>query len=297
MPESQKDFLNNKELMTLEEIVAITKLMARNGIKKVKLTGGEPLLREDLVQIVHELKNIPGIEQITLTTNGVLLKDKMKELAEAGLSSINISLDTRSPERYQEITKRNAFRQAWDGLMEALQYPKINLKLNCVPIDCSKEAILEMAELARNHKLSVRFIEMMPIGYGVNYQLCSEEYIKNVLEESYGILTPVTKSMGNGPAKYYEITDFQGKVGFISAVSHKFCSECNRIRLTSDGILKTCLQYGGDLNLKELLRMGISEAELERLIEEEVQNKPVGHHFNEEGTDRDETKYLGSIGG
>jgi cyclic pyranopterin phosphate synthase len=117
------------------------------------------------------------------------------------------------------------------------------------------------------------------------------------LEEGYGKLTPVTKSIGNGPAKYYEIPEFQGKIGFISAVSHKFCADCNRIRLTSDGILKTCLQYGGDMNLKELLRKGISEEELERLIDAEVQNKPVGHHFNLQGTDKDETKYLGSIGG
>jgi cyclic pyranopterin phosphate synthase len=297
MPESQVDFLSSNELMTRDEIITITKLMARNGICKVKLTGGEPLLRKDLVEIVQELKAIDGIEQITLTTNGILLKDKLKELVEAGISSVNISIDSRNPEHYHEITKRNVFEQAWTGLMEALKYPEISVKVNCVPIDCSPENITEMAELARDHKLSVRFIEMMPIGYGVNYQRCDEEYIKSVLEQAYGPVRLVDKKLGNGPARYYEIDGFQGKIGFISAVSHKFCSDCNRIRLTSEGLLKTCLQYGGQLNLKELLRQGISEEELEGIIGEEVKRKPHGHHFNEQSTDQDEKKYLGSIGG
>jgi cyclic pyranopterin phosphate synthase len=181
--------------------------------------------------------------------------------------------------------------------MEALQYPEISVKLNCVPIDCSPKNITEMAELAKDYKLSVRFIEMMPIGYGVNYPRCDEEYIKNILEQSYGPMLLINKKLGNGPARYYELTGFQGKIGFISAISHKFCSECNRIRLTSDGLLKTCLQYGGHLNLKELLRQGISEEDLNGLIKEEVRRKPCGHHFNEKGTDKDEKKYLGAIGG
>lgn len=297
MPESQKDFHSTKELMTREEIITIARLMAQNGIRKVKLTGGEPLLRPDLTEIVRELKAIPGIEQITLTTNGILLRDKLKVLVEAGISSANISIDSRSPKRYHEITKRDMFEQAWEGLIEALKYPELSVKINCVPIDCSAENITEMAELSRNHKLSVRFIEMMPIGYGVNYPRCDEEYIKNILEQAFGPMLPVHTKLGNGPARYYEIEGFQGKIGFISAISHKFCSDCNRIRVTSEGLLKTCLQYGGYLNLKELLRQGMSEEELNGLIKEEVKRKPCGHHFNEPGTEKDEKKYLGAIGG
>lgn len=297
MPESQMSFLNSEDRMTRSEIVVITKLMAGNGIRKVKLTGGEPLLRKDLTDIVRELKAIDGIEQITLTTNGILLKEKLKELVEAGICAVNISMDTRSPERYQQITKRDGYKQVYEGLMEALQYPELRVKLNCVPIDCSPENITEMAELAKDNNLSVRFIEMMPIGYGVNYIRCDEEYIKNILEQAYGPMIAIDKKLGNGPARYYELTGFQGKVGFISAISHKFCSDCNRIRLTSDGLLKTCLQYGGHLNLKELLRQGMSEAELNDLIKEEVMRKPCGHHFHERGTDKDEKKYLGAIGG
>lgn len=297
MPESTKDFLSQTQLMTCEEIVTITKLMARNGIKKVKLTGGEPLLREDLADIVRALRSIPQIEQVTLTTNGVLLKEKMKELADAGIGSINISLDTRDPESFHRITKRDRYPQVWEGICEALRYPEIALKINTVPIDSSEENILKMAELARDHKLAVRFIEMMPIGYGVNYQLYHEEQIKHILEEAFGKLLPLPRSVGNGPARYFELEGFAGKIGFISAVSHKFCSDCNRIRLTSEGILKTCLQYEGILNLKELLRQGTSEERLEQLIIAEIDRKPCGHHFLEEVTDKDEKKFLGAIGG
>jgi cyclic pyranopterin phosphate synthase len=271
--------------------------MARNGIKKVKLTGGEPLLRGDLAAIVRGIRSIPQMEQVTLTTNGVLLKEQMKELAEAGISSINISLDTRDPENFRRITKRDLYDQVWDGIHEALRYPEIDLKINMVPIDSNRENILGMAELARDEKVAVRFIEMMPIGYGVHYQLCNEDSIKSILEEAYGKLLPLTRTIGNGPARYFEMEGFVGKIGFISAVSHKFCSDCNRIRLTSEGLLKTCLQYGGKLNLKELLRHGTSEDRLEQLIIEEVNRKPCGHHFYEKETEKDEKKFLGAIGG
>jgi cyclic pyranopterin phosphate synthase len=297
MPEAQKHFLSGEELMTREEITTIMRVMARNGIRKVKLTGGEPLLRKDLAEIVRELHCLEGVEQITLTTNGILLKDRMKELAEAGITSINISLDTRSPEKYQEITKRDYYSQVLEGIEEALSYPGIPVKINCVPIDNSRENILAMAELARERKLSVRFIELMPLGSGADHRHCSEEYIKDLLEEAYGSMTPLKKAMGNGPARYYELPGFQGKIGFISSISHKFCASCNRIRLTSEGILKTCLQYEGNLNLKELLRQGMSEEELERTVQEEVLRKPVGHHFFEQRTDRDEKGSIGSIGG
>ena len=297
MPETAKDFLNQAQLMTCEEILTITKLMARNGIKKVKLTGGEPLLREDLADIVRAIRSIPQIEQVTLTTNGVLLREQMKELAKAGVNSINISLDTRDPEAFRKITRRDLYDQVWQGIREALSYPEIDIKINMVPIDSNKENILRMAELAREEKLAVRFIEMMPIGYGVNYQLYDEEAIKGILEEAYGKLHPLRRTIGNGPAKYYELEGFVGKIGFISAVSHKFCSDCNRIRLTSEGLLKTCLQYGGKLNLKDLLRRGISEDILEQLILEEVFQKPCGHHFYEKGTEKDEKRSLGAIGG
>lgn len=297
MPEIAKDFLNQAQLMTCEEILTITKLMARNGIKKVKLTGGEPLLRGDLADIVRGIRSIPQIEQVTLTTNGVLLKEQIEELAKAGITSINVSLDTRDPESFRKITKRDLYDQVWEGIREVLSYPEIDLKINMVPIDSSEENILRMAELTRDDRIAVRFIEMMPIGYGVNYQLYNEEYIKGILEEAYGKLIPLTRTFGNGPAKYYGIEGFAGKIGFISAISHKFCSDCNRIRLTSEGLLKTCLQYGGNLNLKELLRQGVSEDILEQLILEEVYQKPCGHHFYETGTDKDEKKFLGAIGG
>jgi cyclic pyranopterin phosphate synthase len=221
----------------------------------------------------------------------------MKELAGAGISSINISLDTRDPESFKRITKRDRYDQVWEGIHEVLRYPEIDLKINTVPIDSSRENILGMAELARDKKVAVRFIEMMPIGYGVHYQLYNEDSIKTILEEAYGKLLPLTRTLGNGPAKYYEIDGFVGKIGFISAVSHKFCSDCNRIRLTSEGLLKTCLQYGGKLNLKELLRRGTLEDRLEQLMLEEVNQKPCGHHFYEKGTEKDEKKFLGAIGG
>ncbi len=297
MPEAQKCFLKEEELMTREEIAAIMRVMARNGIKKIKLTGGEPLMRRDLADIVRQLRSMEEIEQITLTTNGVLLKGRMKELEEAGITSINISLDTRDPGKYREITKRDCYSRVMEGIEEALLYPEIPVKINCVPIDSNRDNIISMAELARGRRLSVRFIELMPIGSGSDYNPCNEEYIKGILEEVYGSMSPLRRTIGNGPARYYELAGFQGKIGFISAISHKFCGSCNRIRLTSEGILKTCLQYEGRLNLKDLLRQGISEEELERTIQEEILCKPAGHHFHQKKTDRDEKRSIGSIGG
>lgn len=297
MPETQDEFMCGKNLMTAEEILEIVRILAQEGIRKVRLTGGEPLLRKDIIEIAAGIKRIPGIEQIALTTNGVLLKGRMKALAEAGISSVNISLDTMNPAKHREIVKRDVLGQVLEGIEEALKYPGVTVKLNCVAIGPDIENIAELAGMAKDRNLHVRFIEMMPIGYGTGCRVCSEEYIKEVLRKAYGEMTACEGPSGNGPSRYYQIDGFKGKVGFISAITHKFCSGCNRIRLTADGQLKTCLQYEGVLNLKDMLRSGVSRSEMQEKIREEVFSKPAGHHFCQEGTKEDEKRGMASIGG
>lgn len=297
MPEDGVDMVPHTEILTYEEIIRLVKVFAKLGFRKIKLTGGEPLVRKEVAKLVREIKAVEGVEKVTLTTNGTLLAENMEELAAAGIDGINLSLDTLNSEVYEKIVRRDKFTQAMEGFEAALKHPEIPLKINCVPMGMEGQNILDMAELAKKHPVHVRFIEMMPIGLGKQFEFCSEESILQGLKERYGEYKVYEKKLGNGPGHYYSFEGFQGKIGFISAISHKFCDSCNRVRLTAQGYLKTCLQYDIGADLKSLLREGAEEETIVEAIEKAVYKKPVGHQFGNEVKEHAESHMMAQIGG
>lgn len=297
MPEDGVDMVPHEEILTYEEILRLAKVFAGLGFRKIKLTGGEPLVRKEAVKLVREIKATPGIEKVTLTTNGTLLGEIMDELAEAGIDGINLSLDTLKPEVYEKIVRRDRFAQAMEGFEAALKHPEIPLKINCVPMGMEGQDVLNMAELAKKYPVHVRFIEMMPIGLGKQFDFSSEDSILQGLKERYGEYVPYKKELGNGPGHYYSFDGFKGKIGFISAISHKFCDACNRVRLTAQGYLKTCLQYDIGVDLKKLLRDGAEDEELRKAIEEAICQKPIGHQFGSALEEHAESHMMAQIGG
>lgn len=296
----------HKEILSFDEIMRLVRVFADLGIRKIKLTGGEPLVRKGIVSLVRQLKQVPGIEQVTITTNGVRLSEYVDQLAEAGIDGINLSLDTLDPDLYERITRRRELDKALEGFYKALEYPEIPLKINCVPMEIPKQNMVglseekrytEIAELAKKYKVHVRFIEMMPIGLGKEYDTKTEDKLLAELEEKFGSYQINREVLGNGPGHYYTFPGFKGKIGFISAVSHKFCDKCNRVRLTSQGYLKTCLQYDTGIDLKQLLRGGATDEELRLAVEKAIGHKPIGHHFGEKLDGHDETHIMAQIGG
>lgn len=299
MPQEGVQSVCHEEILRYDEIVRLAAVFASLGIRKIKLTGGEPLVRKGVPSLTAALNELPGIEQVTLTTNGIGLKEQLPALAAAGIGGINLSLDTLNPEVFERITRRPAFQQVMEGLEAALGYPEIPLKVNCVPMNMEGQNVTELAELARRYPIHVRYIEMMPIGLGKQFGFRSEEEILAELETRYGPCRPFDGTLGNGPGHYVSFDGFAGKIGFISAISHKFCEHCNRVRLTSQGFLKTCLQYERGADLKRLLRGGASDEEIRAAVEAAIRAKPASHQFlqrQDAGEDK-ETHTMSQIGG
>lgn len=307
MPKGGVVPLDHKDILTYEEIERLCALFAKIGIQKIKLTGGEPLVRKGFVSLVKRIHQIEGIRQVTMTTNGSLLGDCAADLKKAGLDGVNISLDTLKPEIFAKITGADQLRKILDAIQKSLEEGIPSVKINCVPMrDTNADEICEIAALAKNQPIEVRFIEMMPIGKGRGYEEIGEEEMRRKLEDAYGSMKQEEKKLGNGPATYYKPEGFEGHIGFISAMSHKFCGNCNRIRLTSDGILKPCLQYAGEANLKQLLREGASDQEILTVMQKVIAEKPECHRFHEKmdamqngtkNTDHIEERVMTSIGG
>lgn len=305
MPAEGVKAIPHDEILTYDEIERICSCMAQMGVKKIKVTGGEPLVRRSCNVLVAKLKAIPGIEKVTLTTNGILLKEQMADLAAAGIDAINVSLDTLDREQYAQVTRRDRLEDVLAGIDEVLQYPQVALKINCVPIMTQEENLVTLAGIAREHPIHVRFIEVMPIGYGRQFTFCGEEQIKEILERAYGPMTPYDGVLGNGPSHYYSLEGFAGKIGFVSSISHKFCEQCNRVRLTAEGFLKTCLQYDTGHDLRKMMREGCDDEALKAVIGDAVWHKPLSHHFLEEQADEtdrqagveDELRGMSQIGG
>lgn len=298
MPEEGIQCMPSEARLSFEEILKICRSGAKLGISKIKITGGEPLVRKDLHVLIKQIKEIPGIQEVTLTTNGFLLEEKIEALVNAGLDRINISLDTLKHERFKEITRVDGLDKVLAGINKAITYPLKSVKLNClVAKNFNEDEICDLARLTMSGKVSVRFIELMPIGLGPQLKPISKEEIKKQLEDEFGPLKAYHGTMGNGPAKYYEIDGFKGKIGFISAVSECFCEECNRIRLTADGFLKLCLHSKEGVDLKRLLRAGMTEEKLTQVISDATAGKPVKHHFDDLDIDNIEDKIMAQIGG
>ncbi len=286
------------EILRFEEILEICRHAVSLGITKFKVTGGEPLVRKGCISFLRNLKNLPGVEQVTITTNGVTLKDCLPELKDIGIDGINISLDTLNPKTYEEITRRDEFARVWDAILAA-QASGIKLKINCVLLKgINDHEFFDLLHLAKDYPLDVRFIEIMPIGYGKDFEGFDQKDLLALLAEKYPDYEIIDKARGNGPASYISIPGFQGCIGFIDAIHRKFCDKCNRIRLTSDGILKLCLYYENGINLKKMLREGASSEELEEAMQKAICKKPVEHQFHliaKEG--QEELKKMSQIGG
>ena len=296
MPEDI-DTIPMKEILTFEEIALIAAEASRIGISKIKITGGEPLVRKNVCYLVRMLKDIPGIEQVTLTTNGLLLAKYLEELINAGTDSINISLDTTDPDRYRRITGHDKLGEVLEGLDMAVKC-NIPVKINAVSVDWDKyfgkkeegEAgipgdLKALIGLAEDQPVDVRFIELMPIGYGKDLPGIPHDKLIPRIKALYDGMTAAGRS-GNGPAVYYNISGYIGRIGFISAIHGKFCDECNRIRLTSKGYLKSCLCYDTGVDIKSIIRQDASGAEKkERLASAILQcilSKPDSHSFTQE---------------
>ena len=297
MPEKGTLSVPHEEILSYEEIIDLAGIFASLGIHKIRLTGGEPLVRKNLSFLVRKLKQVSGIHQVTLTTNGIFLYDQMDELAAAGIDGINISIDTLNPQLFERITRRNGLEDVLKGFHKALEYPQITLKINCVPMGIEDQNITDMAMLAKKYPVHVRFIEMMPIGLGKQYEGQSEEAVLRELKLRFGECQNSENVPGNGPGHYYQFEGFCGKIGFISAVSHKFCDSCNRVRLTSGGFLKPCLQYETGTDLKKLLRQNESEACIRAAIEDTIRKKPNGHQFGKKQDGNSENRMMWQIGG
>lgn len=263
MPEEGIHYLPKKELLSYEEIERIVALMAQMGITKVRLTGGEPFVRNDLMKLIRKIKSIPGIKDLHLTTNGVLTGPHIHELKEL-VDSVNLSLDTLDKNRFRQITHRDEFERVWETFQLLVQH-RIPVKINAVVMDGKNiEDIIPLVDLTRHNPVSVRFIEEMPFnGEGSHYPKLAWTYTRIVeyIQQHYPGLHKV-KDPANSTAYHYAIPGHVGNIGVIAAFSRTFCGTCNRIRVTAQGVLKTCLYDDGVLNLRDLIRSGLSDQQI-----------------------------------
>ena len=298
MPEEGIESIPHDEILTYDEILRICEIVSKLGIRKIKITGGEPLVRKDIVNLIRDIKNIDKIEQVTLTTNGILLHEMLDDLYDAGIDAINISLDTLNKDNFKKITRRDGLEKVLMSIDKAYDLG-IRVKINCLAIrDFNLRELVEIASFAKDREIDVRFIELMPIGFGKKYTQIDNDEILSILESRFGTFEIVTEKRGNGPAKYYRNQNMKGCIGFISAISHEFCESCNRIRLTSSGFLKLCLHYNKGIDLKGPIRNGISDEDLKKLIHDTIWNKPISHKFGHASEEQDiELKNMVQIGG
>lgn len=272
MPESGVESLCHSDILSIEEIVEIVKVASKNGIKKIRLTGGEPLVRRGFINLCKQISEINEIEDIAITTNGVYLKEMADELFENKVRRINFSLDTLIKEKYNDITRRNDFDKTMESLFYAIK-KGFKVKINVVLIGgFNDDEIEDFVNLANEYELEVRFIELMQIGETANWS--KDKFVSNkiVLEK-----VPELEFEGvSGVAKIYKIKGQKGRIGLISPISCSFCEDCNRIRLTSDGKLKPCLHSRDEINLK-----GLSGEELEEVFKRGIFEKPEKHHLED----------------
>ena len=280
MPEKGIRFMPHSEILTYEEILHIVSLSIQKGIRKVRLTGGEPLVRKGFISFLERLSKIEGLEEITLTTNGVLLKSLAADIKNCGISRINVSLDSLRPERFFRITGRDFFEQVWEGLEEAERVGFNPIKINVVAIKgVNDDEILDFAALTLKKPYHVRFIEIMPIGdknIWTAEKFISAKEIHNRIQ-TLGVLQPIGHNPLDGPAERYALEGAKGEVGFIGALSNHFCDNCNRLRLTADGHLKGCLFSDQETDIKTPLRDGKGDSHLLNLIRDTILNKPKDH--------------------
>ena len=287
MPAEGLEWLPREDVLGFEEIARLVRVMAMMGVEEVRLTGGEPLVRRDLPELVRMLAPTPGVLDLSLTTNGVLLDRLAGPLVEAGLRRINISLDSLSHTRFAEITRRDALDKVLRGLEAAERHPELRpIKVNCVAIKgFTEDEVPALAGLARSKPYVVRFIEFMPLDADQSWrgeQVLTGAEIRSIVERHWGLLVELP-AKPSSTARRFTFADGVGEIGFVNPVSQPFCASCDRIRLTADGQLRTCLFSRREWDLKEPLRTGASEDELADLIRGAVRHKELKHRVNEPG--------------
>jgi cyclic pyranopterin phosphate synthase len=290
-------------MLRFEEALRLCRIMAGLGIRKIKVSGGEPLARKGLIPFIRSLKAVPEIEQVTLTTNGLLLDGHVPELAAVPVSGINISLNTLNPETFYRISRRSQSNYPEIILKNIDQARQLGIpvKINCVPLkNINEHELCGIAELAEKSVHAARFIELMPIGCAAALAPVSGEEVRTILERRFGPLRPVQEKPGNGPAAYYAIPGFAGLIGMINAISGGFCQHCNRLRLTSQGVLMPCLSSGAGLDLRTLIVSGAGDSELAEAILGLAARKPAAHSFSDiygNPAESHESKAMFRIGG
>jgi len=304
--EKEFEFIPHQEILRFEEIVEIVQEAVNLGITKVRVTGGEPLVREGIVDFIRQLRKINKLEDISLTTNGFFLPEYAEKLKNAGLNRVNISLDSLQEEKYKKITRGGSLEKALKGIDSALKAGLLPIKINTVLIrGINDDEVEDFVRLALERPLNIRFIELMPSGGELinefEDKFISVQEIKEKLIKKY-LLNPIKISTANGPAKYYQIKGGQGTIGFITALSQHFCKTCNRIRLTSEGKLRPCLFSNKEIDIKRAIRNAKTDDKIIRSkiirnnIEEAIIIKPEGHKLNKKFSNRDFFK-MSKIGG
>jgi GTP 3',8-cyclase len=299
MPAEGLEWLPRDEILSFEEIQRLVGVLASMGVDEVRLTGGEPLVRRDLPVLVSMLATTAGVRDLSLTTNGVLLDRLAGPLVEAGLTRLNVSLDSLSHVRFAEITRRDALDKVLAGLAEAERYPELRpIKINCVAIrGFTEEEVPALAELARRKPYVVRFIEFMPLDADEAWredEVLTGGEIRALIEERWPLVEIPAKA--SSTARRFRFADGAGEIGFVNPVSEPFCSSCDRIRLTADGQLRTCLFSRREWDLKAPLRTGASDDELASLVRFAVRHKELKHKINEPGFVR-ASRSMSQIGG
>lgn len=279
MPEEGIEKHSHHKNMSFEEIASLVRAGVELGINKIRLTGGEPLVRKGIIDLVREIGKIDGILDFSMTTNGVLLAEMAKDLKNAGLNRVNISLDSLDPEKYHRITRWGKIENVLAGIEAAKSAGIDPIKINTVLIkDFNDDEIEDFVNLTQDQKIDVRFIELMPIGqssaYAENHYLSNHEVLLRVPG-----LIPMVKSDKSSPADYYHLEGAKGRVGLINPISNHFCGDCNRIRVTTDGKIKPCLHSDYEIDLTALKKRGMTDKEV---LEKAISEKPERHHLNEE---------------
>ena len=300
MPAEGLEWLRRDEILSFEEIARLASVLAKLGVEEVRLTGGEPLVRRDLPVLVGMLSAIDGVTDLSLTTNGVLLDRLARPLVEAGLQRLNVSLDTLNHVRFAEIARRDALDSVLRGLEEAERYPELRpIKVNCVAVKgCTETEVPALAELARRKPYVVRFIEFMPLDADEAWReddVLTGAEIRAIIEQHHGPLVQIP-AKASSTARRYRFADGAGELGFVNPVSEPFCSSCDRIRLTADGQLRTCLFSRREWDLKTPLRNGASDEQLIELLRIAVRHKELKHRINDAGFTR-ASRSMSQIGG
>lgn len=280
MPEEGMTFLPHEKVLSKDEIIDFMKIMVGYGIKKVRITGGEPLLRTDIVDIIAGLSAIPEIEDIAVTTNAMYLVKKAEALKEAGLTRVNISLDSLQEDRFKTITRGGRLQKVLDGIAKAEEVGFFPIKLNVVLIKGQNDdEILDFLEFTRDKDINIRFIEYMPIGHAGDSwkkQYLSLQTIFDACDEAGFAYQPVDSIRGNGPSENFRLEGAKGTFGLIHPVSSHFCASCNRLRLTADGYIKACLYWDEEMNIRPLIK---DPEKLMELVQQSIDNKPESHEM------------------